>query len=300
MEMLGVSVLSTIQKELDKKARLGIWDASNPIIQNVVGVQREHRASYLSGLRDIFVRALVLGTDEEVALRIEAVLKQLAGYWQDAKEYIDCNPDGIDVPGDIWSLMKTYFREANNYIAITYYQHLFHPTDVFFDLEKNIPGLQIENIYHILEADGVATKERVKELERKAKKTVTDKKMLGQGVMPDFPKISGSKDNWVALTFLEAHIDGVIYYISQGEYDGYVDWEDVDGKNKSDFVDGIVTLSKKKESRELSCCPSASSCSTCVKPNSFAFNNPKRNASPLPLFSASAKRTTKSLCLFAI
>lgn len=248
MEKFGVSVLATIQKELEKKARLGVWDASDPIIQNVVGVQREHRASYLSGLRDIFLKALVLGTDEEVALRIEAVLKQLVGYWQDAKEYIDCNPDGIDVPGDVWSLMKTYYQEANNYIAVTYYQHLFHHTDLFFDLEKNIPGLQIDNIYHLLEANGVATKERIKELERKAKKSVADKKMLGSGVMPDFPKISGSKDNWTSLAFLEAHIDGVIQYISQGEYDGYIDWEDMDGKNKADFIDEIIALSKKKES----------------------------------------------------
>jgi len=50
--------------------------------------------------------------------------------------------------------------------------------------------------------------------------------------------------------------------------------------------------SRKKPARPVSCCPSASICSTWVRPSSEAFFTPAKTAAPFPEFFCSVTRTT--------
>ena len=175
-------VLKVISKQLAISDMFHNLNGRHAVITDIVGVETSHRDVYLSGQRSEFILPLLSGKNAILPYCIEAILHILVKYWNDSyKRYSEGN-DGVGMDGVRWSVIKTYYNETKEYIALVYNLFLLHPSDEYIDLEELYSGINRSEIVKLIAESGNLTLKRIEKLEHnmrvKAGKEITPGKYV--------------------------------------------------------------------------------------------------------------------------
>lgn len=162
-----LEVLSAIRNAFADYEFSEVIKTSSPVIQKIVGVQKDDRELYLKEQRDKYFKSIESGSETMMSLEIEAALEVLSEYWNDATRLYEFCFNGTDNNDIAKSLARTYLRETTNYIALLYRLHLLHPTDELFSIENTFKGLSLDEIHDLLAHLGVMSSKRIVQLEDK-------------------------------------------------------------------------------------------------------------------------------------
>lgn len=165
--MVELKVLEHICKQLTGFTTnpFALWNEADPVYQHLIGVDSYGKQAYLKNERRQFFDALLSTPSYEINIAIDTILSRLAFFWQDSKEYLAANKDGIGTDPRGWTLIKAYYNETAAYASELYYYILIRPDLTKIDVCASLPGFERKWVKDYLTKNGFLTAEKFTQLD---------------------------------------------------------------------------------------------------------------------------------------